>query len=77
VDLLQDGLNYNMKKTYYYDKKQGKVVEMKEKRDPEPKIHIIPDIEPYLDENMGDKPIVVRSRRHKNQLLRERGLGIK
>jgi len=66
-----------MKKTYYYDKKQEKVVEMKEKTDPGPKIHIIPDIEPYLDENMGDKPMVVRSRRHKNQLLRERGLGIK
>jgi len=66
-----------MKKTYYYDKKQKKVVELKEKPDLGPKIHIISDIEPYLDENMGDEPMVVRSRRHKNQLLRERGLGIK
>ena len=66
-----------MKKTYIYDKKQRKVVELKEKRDLGPKIHIIPDIEPYLDENMGHEPVWVKSRRHKMRLLKERGLGIK
>lgn len=66
-----------MKKTYYYDKKQRKVVELKERVDPGPKIHIIKDIEPYLDENMGHEPIYVKSRRHKMALLKERGLGIK
>ena len=66
-----------MKKIYYYDKKQRKVVELKEKPDPGPKIHIIPDIQPYLDENMGHEPVLVKSRQHRNRLLKERGLGIK
>ena len=67
-----------MKKTYYYDKKLKKVVELGQKR-PEiaPKIHLIKDIEPYIDENMGHEPVYVRSRRHKMQLLKERRLGIK
>ena len=73
-----------MKKTYYYDKKQQKMVELKKEealeflgKNPKPRIHIIPDIEPYFDENMGHEPVFVKSRRHKNQLLKERGLGIK
>ena len=66
-----------MKKTYIYDKKLKKVVELKGKRDPGPKIHVIRDIEPYLDENMGHEPVYVKSRRHKMRLLKERGLGIK
>lgn len=66
-----------MKKTYYYDKKQGKVVELKEKRDPGPKIHVIPDIQPYFDENLGQEPVLVKSRQHRKRLLKERGLGIK
>jgi len=36
--------------------------------------HIIPDIEPYQDKEMGHEPVVVKSRQHKKQLLRERGL---
>lgn len=66
-----------MKKTYIYDKKQGKIVELKEKRDPGPKIHIIRDIEPYWDDNMGQNPVYVESRQHRKQLLKERGFGIK
>jgi len=66
-----------MKKTYIYDKNLKKVVELKEKSGPGPKLYIIPDIEPYLDENMGQEPVYVKSRRHKMQLLKERGLGIK
>jgi len=53
------------------------MVELKEKRDLGPKIHVIRDIEPYLDENMGHEPVYVKSRRHKMRLLKERGLGIK
>ena len=34
----------------------------------------IPDIEPYVDENMGKDPIYIRSRRHKKEMLREKGL---
>lgn len=34
----------------------------------------IPDIQPYLDENMGHNPIYVKSRRHHKQLMKERGL---
>ena len=66
-----------MKKTYYYDKKLKKVVEMKEKPDPEPKIHIIRDLQEYWDDNLGQDPVLVKSRKHRNQLLKERGFGIK
>ena len=66
-----------MKKTYIYDKKLKKIVELKEKRDPGPKIHIIPDLQEYWDDNMGHEPVYVKSRRHKMELLKERRLGIK
>jgi putative FmdB family regulatory protein len=39
---------------------------------------IIPDIEPYVDEHMNEpgstENVVVKSRRHKRQLLKDRGL---
>jgi putative FmdB family regulatory protein len=32
------------------------------------------DIEPYWEENLGGEPVYVESRRHLNQLCRERGI---
>ena len=32
------------------------------------------DIEPYLDENLGEEPIFVKSKSHRRELMRERGL---
>ena len=66
-----------MKKTYYYDKKLKKVVELKEKHDPGPKIYIIGDIEPYWDDNLGQDPVFVESKKHRRQLLKVMGLDIK
>ena len=65
-----------MKKTYVWDKEQQKLVEYV-RMPPEGKIWVIGDIDPYWDEDMGQKPIYVRSRRHKMALLKERGLAIK
>jgi len=65
-----------MKRTYIWDEQEHKLVEYV-KRIPDPKIYIIPDIKPYVDDYMDSRPVEVRSRRHKMQLLRERGLAIK
>ena len=35
------------------------------------------DIEPYWDENIAPQPILVQSRKHKEQLLKENGLKMK
>ncbi len=35
---------------------------------------VIRDIEPYLDTNMGHDPVVVKSKKHRQQLMKERGL---
>lgn len=32
------------------------------------------DLEPYWDENMGEKPVFVKSKKHRRRLLEERGL---
>ncbi len=64
-----------MKRTYRWDLSLHKLVEI-EKQVPGPTIWIIRDIDPYLDENMGHMPIPVNSRRHRNDLLKERGLSI-
>ena len=37
-------------------------------------VNISPDIQPYIDEHMGKDPVYVKSRKHKKQLLKERGL---
>uniref|UniRef100_A0A6M3K5B1 Uncharacterized protein n=1 Tax=viral metagenome TaxID=1070528 RepID=A0A6M3K5B1_9ZZZZ len=60
---------------YIWDNEQKKLVEY-EKREPEGQVYIIGDIKPYWDDNMDAKPIYVQSRRHKRQLLKERGLDI-
>lgn len=65
-----------MKKTYVWDKEQQKLVEYV-RRIPEGKVWIIPDIKPYWDDDMGQQPVYVKSRRHKMALLKERGLAIK
>jgi hypothetical protein len=65
-----------MKRTYIWDTEQHKLVEY-EKRIPDPRVWIIPDIEPHWDDNMGHEPVYVKSRRHKMSLLKERGLAIK
>jgi putative FmdB family regulatory protein len=36
--------------------------------------NIAPDIQPFLDENLGHEPVYVKSRRHHKQLLKDRGL---
>lgn len=36
--------------------------------------NITPDIEPFMDENLGHQPIYIRSRRHQKEMLREKGL---
>ncbi len=64
-----------MKRSYRWDPELKKLVEF-EKRDPGPKVYIIGDIEPYLDDNMAHNPIHVKSRQHRTQLLKEKGLAI-
>ena len=64
-----------MKTRYRWDKEQHKLVEVG-KYVPEGRIHIIPDLDPYLDENLDSNPILVKSRRHRSDLLKERGLAI-
>jgi hypothetical protein len=65
-----------MKKTYIWDNQEKKLIELL-KREPNPRIWIIPDIKPYVDDFMDSKPIHVKSRQHRKQLLQERGLAIK
>ena len=36
--------------------------------------NINPDFEPYMDENLGPDPILVKSKQHRRQLMSERGL---
>jgi putative FmdB family regulatory protein len=33
-----------------------------------------PDLQPYLDPNMGHEPVYVESRQHRKRLMKERGL---
>ena len=35
--------------------------------------HVIGDLEPYVDENIGESPVVVKSRKHREQLMRQFG----
>lgn len=36
--------------------------------------HVVKDIEPYLDENLGDQPVYVKSKKHRKQLMKEHGV---
>jgi len=33
-----------------------------------------PDLQPYLDDNLGENPVYIRSRRHQRDELKRRGL---
>lgn len=33
-----------------------------------------PDLEPYLDPNLGEKPVYVKSKRHRRKLMKEAGV---
>lgn len=33
--------------------------------------HVVPDLKPYVDENIGDKPVLVKSKQHREQLMKE------
>lgn len=35
---------------------------------------VIPDVEPYLDENIGNEPTWVKSKKHRRQLMKEHGV---
>jgi hypothetical protein len=39
-----------------------------------PQANIITDLTPYLDENLSHTPILVESKQHRKQLMRENGL---
>lgn len=36
--------------------------------------HVIPDVEPYLDEHLTDKPVFVKSKQHRQALMRQYGV---
>ena len=36
--------------------------------------NIVPDIEPYVDYHIGDKPVFVRSKKHRRKLMDEYGV---
>lgn len=38
---------------------------------------VSPDLEPYLDDNLGQRPIWIKSRQHRDRILKDRGLAIK
>ena len=35
---------------------------------------VIPDLKPYWDENMSCKPVYVKSKKHRKQLMKEHGV---
>lgn len=32
--------------------------------------HVVPDFEPYLDQNMAEKPVLVKSKKHRIDLMK-------
>lgn len=36
--------------------------------------HVVGDLEPYVDENIGNEPVLVKSKRHRRQLMKEHGV---
>lgn len=36
--------------------------------------HVVGDLEPYMDENLSDQPVYVRSKKHRRQLMKEAGV---
>lgn len=35
---------------------------------------VVKDVDPYLDENIADKPVWVKSKQHRKQLMKEHGV---
>lgn len=35
---------------------------------------VVSDLEPYLDENLGEKPVWVKSKKHRERLMKEAGV---
>jgi hypothetical protein len=40
-------------------------------------VRINPDITPYWEENVGEQPVYMKSRRHRQQVLKDNGLVIR
>lgn len=38
---------------------------------------VVSDLDPYLDENLGDKPVWVKSKKHRERLMKEHGVSEK
>ncbi len=36
--------------------------------------YVVGDFEPYLDENLGPKPVYVKSKQHRKELMKQNGL---
>jgi hypothetical protein len=36
--------------------------------------NVVPDLEPYIDEHLGDKPLWVKSKQHRKKLMKEHGV---
>lgn len=36
--------------------------------------NVVGDLDPYLDENLGDKPVWVKSKKHRERLMKEHGV---
>lgn len=37
-------------------------------------IKVIPDFEPYVDYNISDKPVLVKSKQHRKELMKRNGV---
>lgn len=35
---------------------------------------VVPDLEPYVDENLSEQPVYVKSKKHKQELMRKAGV---
>ena len=64
-----------MKRSYRWNLEEHRLEEIVP-REIEGRVHIIPDIQPYVDDQMDHAPVYVKSRQHKRLLLKERGLAI-
>ena len=38
------------------------------------KHYVIPDLDPYWDENLGKEPLYVKSKQHRKKLMKEHGV---
>jgi hypothetical protein len=38
------------------------------------KQNIVPDLEPYVEENLGEKPVYIKSKQHRKEVMRKEGV---